>query len=90
MEGHRLTETVAVVTGASRGAGRGIALELGAAGATVYVTGRSLRGTPASGYEQFLGHVGLAAAPGSVDETAADVAERRWQFQKSFVATNSP
>lgn len=32
---------VAVVTGASRGIGKGIALELGAAGATVYVTGRS-------------------------------------------------
>lgn len=32
---------VAVVTGASRGAGRGIAHELGLAGATVYVTGRS-------------------------------------------------
>lgn len=35
---------IAVVTGASRGAGRGIALELGNAGATVYVTGRSIRG----------------------------------------------
>ncbi len=34
----------AVVTGASRGAGRGIALVLGEAGATVYVTGRSVRG----------------------------------------------
>jgi NAD(P)-dependent dehydrogenase (short-subunit alcohol dehydrogenase family) len=34
---------IAVVTGASRGAGRGIAQELGAAGATVYVTGRSTR-----------------------------------------------
>ncbi len=35
---------VAVVTGASRGAGRGIASVLGEAGATVYVTGRSVRG----------------------------------------------
>jgi NAD(P)-dependent dehydrogenase (short-subunit alcohol dehydrogenase family) len=34
---------VAVVTGASRGIGKGCALELGAAGATVYVTGRTLR-----------------------------------------------
>lgn len=34
---------VAVVTGASRGAGRGIASVLGEAGATVYVTGRSVR-----------------------------------------------
>lgn len=32
---------VALVAGATRGAGRGIAIELGAAGATVYVTGRS-------------------------------------------------
>ncbi|MGW0664017.1 SDR family oxidoreductase [Streptodolium elevatio] len=35
---------VALVAGATRGAGRGIATELGAAGATVYVTGRSTRG----------------------------------------------
>ena len=33
--------TIALVTGASRGVGRGVAHELGAAGATVYVTGRS-------------------------------------------------
>lgn len=45
----RLQQCVAVVTGASRGAGRGIAIELGAAGATVYVTGRSLRARPAPG-----------------------------------------
>src|SRR5258708_21971837 len=32
---------IVVVTGASRGAGKGIAIALGAAGATVYVTGRS-------------------------------------------------
>lgn len=39
----RLQGKVAVVTGASRGAGRGIAHVLGEAGATVYVTGRSTR-----------------------------------------------
>jgi NAD(P)-dependent dehydrogenase (short-subunit alcohol dehydrogenase family) len=39
-----LAATVALVAGATRGAGRGIAVELGAAGATVYVTGRSTRG----------------------------------------------
>jgi NAD(P)-dependent dehydrogenase (short-subunit alcohol dehydrogenase family) len=38
-----LTGRVAVVAGGTRGAGRGIAIELGAAGATVYVTGRSTR-----------------------------------------------
>src|SRR5829696_6694631 len=38
-----LTDAVALVTGATRGAGRGIAIELGAAGATVYVTGRTTR-----------------------------------------------
>jgi len=38
-----LTSRVALVAGATRGAGRGIAVELGAAGATVYVTGRTTR-----------------------------------------------
>lgn len=37
----RLNGTVALVTGASRGVGRGVALGLGEAGATVYVTGRT-------------------------------------------------
>lgn len=41
-----LVGKVAVVAGATRGAGRGIAVELGAAGATVYCTGRSVRGRP--------------------------------------------
>jgi NAD(P)-dependent dehydrogenase (short-subunit alcohol dehydrogenase family) len=41
-----LTGRVALVAGGTRGAGRGIAVELGAAGATVYVTGRSSRGRP--------------------------------------------
>ncbi len=40
---------VAVVTGASRGIGKGIALELGAWGATVYVTGRSVESGPIPG-----------------------------------------
>jgi NAD(P)-dependent dehydrogenase (short-subunit alcohol dehydrogenase family) len=41
-----LTGKVALVAGATRGAGRGIAVELGAAGATVYVTGRTTRSRP--------------------------------------------
>ena len=51
---------VCVVTGASRGVGRGIALALGAAGATVYVTGRSQR-------------EGDAPLPGTIFQTAQDV-----------------
>ena len=43
-----LDNQVALVTGATRGAGRGIARMLGAAGATVYCTGRSVRGQPAT------------------------------------------
>ena len=50
-------DRVAVVTGASRGAGRGIALALGATGATVYVTGRTQR-------------EGDAPLPGTVQATA--------------------
>ncbi|MDX6682212.1 MAG: hypothetical protein QOG94_2251 [Solirubrobacteraceae bacterium] len=45
-DGRSLAGQVAIVAGATRGAGRAIAIELGAAGATVYVTGRSTRGRP--------------------------------------------
>jgi NAD(P)-dependent dehydrogenase (short-subunit alcohol dehydrogenase family) len=41
--GNSLAGKVALVAGATRGAGRGIAVQLGAAGATVYVTGRTVR-----------------------------------------------
>jgi len=41
---HTLAGKVAVVTGASRGVGRGVALTLGERGATVYVTGRTTQG----------------------------------------------
>lgn len=51
---------VAVVAGATRGAGRGIACMLGEAGATVYCTGRSVRGHLASG----------SGRPETIDETA--------------------
>lgn len=44
MKQQTLTGKVALVAGATRGAGRGIAIELGAAGATVYCTGRSVHG----------------------------------------------
>jgi len=68
-----LAGRVAVVTGASRGAGRGIAVELGAAGATVYVTGRSTRGAPAPAYGQLLALSGVDTLPGTIDETAEEV-----------------
>lgn len=68
-----LKDRVAVVTGASRGAGRGIALELGAAGATVYVTGRSTRRAPAQSYGQLMALSNLEQLPGSIDQTADDV-----------------
>jgi NAD(P)-dependent dehydrogenase (short-subunit alcohol dehydrogenase family) len=61
----QLHDVVALVTGASRGAGRGIALELGSAGATVYVTGRSAAGGPTTD-----------GVPGTIDETAAEVTSR--------------
>ena len=64
---------VAVVTGASRGAGRGIAFELGAAGATVYVTGRSTRAQPADGYAKLLALSGLPQVPGTIEDTADEV-----------------
>lgn len=54
----RLEGQIAVVTGASRGVGKGIALGLGEAGATVYVTGRS---------------VTAGALPGTLGETAEAV-----------------
>ena len=59
---------VAVVSGSSRGIGRGIARVLGARGATVYVTGRSVT----SGSQ--VSHGG-AVLPGSIHEVAAEVTE---------------
>jgi len=56
----KLNGQVAVVTGASRGIGKGIALELGAAGATVYVTGRTLDDRQAT-------------VPGTIGATADEV-----------------
>ena len=60
----QLAGKVALVAGATRGAGRGIAVELGAAGATVYATGRTTR-ERRSEYERdetSLGGYGLEAA----------------------------
>ena len=66
MNAHSLTSPlagrVALVAGATRGAGRGIARMLGEAGATVYCTGRSVRGRPAT-----------EGRPETLEETAAMV-----------------
>jgi NAD(P)-dependent dehydrogenase (short-subunit alcohol dehydrogenase family) len=56
---------VALVTGASRGGGKGIALVLGEEGATVYVTARSVRGEPTT-----------LNRPGTIDETAEELTAR--------------
>ena len=57
---------VALVAGATRGAGRGIAAMLGEAGATVWCTGRSVRGALASGPDR----------PETIEETAEMVTAR--------------
>jgi len=59
-----LAGRIAVVAGATRGAGRGIARALGEAGATVYCTGRSVKGRP-SPYKR----------PETINETAAMINE---------------
>src|SRR5262249_62259081 len=73
---------VALVAGATRGAGRGIARALGEAGALVYCTGRSVRGNP-SPYKrpetieetaELIASAGGRAIPVRVDHTVeADV-----------------
>lgn len=68
-----LSGRVAVVTGASRGAGKGIAVELGAGGATVYVTGRSTRAQPATSYARILELSKLSRMPGTIEDTAEEV-----------------
>ena len=59
-----LAGKVALVAGATRGAGRGIAVQLGAAGATVYVTGRTTRSARSE-----------MNRPETIEETAALVDE---------------
>ena len=59
-----LAGKVALVAGATRGAGRGIAVQLGAAGATVYVTGRTTKSEPSE-----------MNRPETIEETAALVDE---------------
>ena len=60
-----LTGKIALVAGATRGAGRGTAVALGEAGATVYCTGRSVLGSP-----------GMKNRPETIHETAEIVSAR--------------
>src|ERR1043165_6533241 len=55
---------IAIIAGGSRGAGRGIALALGEAGATVYVAARTSRSGPPN------------SVPGTVEDTAEEVTAR--------------
>src|SRR5215831_18557230 len=57
---------IAIVAGGSRGAGRGIALALGEAGATVYVAARTSRNGPKPAHN----------VPGTVEDTADEVTTR--------------
>ena len=59
-----LSDKIALVAGATRGAGRGIARMLGEAGATVYCSGRSTAGSPSP-----------IGRPEIIEETAALVTE---------------
>lgn len=60
---------VAVVTGASRGAGRGTAVVLGESGAIVYALGRTTRGGPPPS----------DGAPGTIEDTAEEITRRGGQ-----------
>src|SRR5207244_1913843 len=59
---NKLDGKIALVTGASRGVGKGIALGLGEAGATVYITGRTVEEGKAA-----------VALPGTIGQTAREV-----------------
>src|SRR4051812_21572969 len=69
---------VALVAGATRGAGRGIARALAEAGATVYCTGRSVTGKP-SPYRR----------PETIDETAAVITAARGEGTPLPVGSNN-
>lgn len=72
----KLQGQVAVVAGATRGAGRGIACALGEAGATVYCTGRSTRGKRPARPRKQGSPFRLESRPETIEETAEMVTAR--------------
>lgn len=85
-----LSGKVAVVTGASRGVGKGVALGLGEAGATVYVTGRSLdtgedpRGSLSQTAEEIasLGGVGVPVRCDHADDAQVEAVFERVRVEQ--------
>ena len=70
-----LTERIALVAGATRGAGRGIAVALGRAGAIVYCTGRSSRATPKPARPDSGSVFDTRYRPETIEDTAERVTE---------------
>lgn len=78
---------IAVVAGATRGAGRAIAAELAAAGATVYCTGRSVKGAPSDlnrpetieGTAELIASQGGTGIPVRVDHTDEEQVKRLFE-----------
>lgn len=79
---------IAVVAGGTRGAGRGISVELGAAGATVYVTGRTSRDgrSPMGRPETIEGTAEMVSANGgkgiAVRVDHSDSSQVKWLFER--------
>ena len=71
-----LTGTVALVTGASRGVGKGCALDLAAAGATVFVTARTV-------------HDDAGGLAGSLGATVAEIEEKEAEPSRCAATTRT-
>ena len=72
IDSRRLHDCVCLVTGASRGIGKGIALELGKQGATVYVTGTTSSSSSPSKDSSTDTSV---SSPGTIEETATTISQ---------------
>ena len=82
---------IALVAGATRGAGRGIATALGEAGATVYCTGRSVAGSPGMADPEVARKNGRVFASWSLaDEYGFDDADGRRPHFVRWIEANMP